>query len=663
MELGGSSRVIVTGGAGFLGSFVVEELRQRGVSDIFVPRSATVDLTRQDHVARYLEETRPTHILHLAAKVGGIGANQLHPGTFFRDNILMGVHIVEEARRLAIPKVVIAGTVCAYPKFAPVPFREDDLWNGYPEETNAAYGVAKKSLLVMAQAYRQEFGTNAVMVFPVNLYGPRDNFDLQTSHVIPAMIRKFSEARARGESDVVLWGDGSPTREFLYVKDAADGIVTAAQSYDDPDPVNLGSGEEIAIRDLASIIARHTGFEGRITWDTGKPNGQPRRKLDVTRAKERMGWSARTTMEQGLDATVAYYRENAKTIGSLETGRERRPMSEKRALITGISGQDGSYLAELLLGKGYVVHGIVRRSSSFNTDRIEHLYRDPHDPNARLFLHYGDLNDSSSLQEIVESVDPTEVYNLGAQSHVRVSFDIPEYTGEITGLGTVRLLEALRRAKSKARFYQASSSELYGSAAPPQDENTPFQPRSPYAAAKAYSYYITKNYREAYSMFAVNGILFNHESPRRGETFVTRKITRAVGRIKHGLQKKLFLGNLDAKRDWGFAGDYVEAMWLMLQVDTPDDYVVATNETHTVREFLELSFQHAGLDWNEHVEIDPRYFRPAEVDVLLGDSSKAQRVLGWKPTVDFRTLVKMMVDADMKLAAADAAMAAHREGK
>jgi GDPmannose 4,6-dehydratase len=338
-------------------------------------------------------------------------------------------------------------------------------------------------------------------------------------------------------------------------------------------------------------------------------------------------------------------------------------MSEKRALITGISGQDGSYLAELLLGKGYVVHGIVRRSSSFNTDRIEHLYRDPHDPNARLFLHYGDLNDSSSLQEIVESVDPTEVYNLGAQSHVRVSFDIPEYTGEITGLGTVRLLEALRRAKSKARFYQASSSELYGSAAPPQDENTPFQPRSPYAAAKAYSYYITKNYREAYSMFAVNGILFNHESPRRGETFVTRKITRAVGRIKHGLQKKLFLGNLDAKRDWGFAGDYVEAMWLMLQVDTPDDYVVATNETHTVREFLELSFQHAGLDWNEHVEIDPRYFRPAEVDVLLGDSSKAQRVLGWKPTVDFRTLVKMMVDADMKLAAADAAMAAHREGK
>jgi GDPmannose 4,6-dehydratase len=330
-------------------------------------------------------------------------------------------------------------------------------------------------------------------------------------------------------------------------------------------------------------------------------------------------------------------------------------MTRKKALLTGITGQDGSYLAELLLAKGYEVHGVIRRSSSFNTGRIDHLYRDPLlAPESRLFLHYGDLNDSSSLQKIIEETHPDEVYNLAAQSHVRVSFDIPEYTAEITALGAIRLLEALRRSDSKARFYQASSSELFGSAPAPQSEATPFQPRSPYAVAKAYAYYITKNYRESYGMFAVNGVLFNHESPRRGETFVTRKITRAAGRIKLGLQKKLFLGNLDAKRDWGFAGDYVEAMWKMLQIDTPDDFVIATGETHTVREFLALAFSTLGLDWTQYVEIDPRYFRPAEVDVLLGDASRARQALGWAPTVTFEGLVRQMVEADLELARAEA---------
>ena len=335
-------------------------------------------------------------------------------------------------------------------------------------------------------------------------------------------------------------------------------------------------------------------------------------------------------------------------------------MSAKKALIIGITGQDGSYLAEFLLGRGYEVHGVVRRSSSFNTGRVDHLYRDPHDPSARLFLHYGDLNDSSSLQKVMEDTGADEIYNLGAQSHVRVSFDIPEYTADVTGLGAVRVLEAMRRAKSAAKFYQASSSELFGSALPPQSELTPFQPRSPYAAAKAYAYYITKNYRESYGTFAVNGILFNHESPRRGETFVTRKITRAVGHIKCGLQKVLYLGNLDAKRDWGFAGDYVEAMWLMLQQEKPDDYVIATNETHSVREFLELAFGHVGLDYQKHVEIDPRYFRPAEVDVLLGDAGKARRELGWSPKVSFRELVQMMVDADLELAVRESRIASAR---
>jgi GDPmannose 4,6-dehydratase len=321
----------------------------------------------------------------------------------------------------------------------------------------------------------------------------------------------------------------------------------------------------------------------------------------------------------------------------------------KKALITGITGQDGSYLAELLLDKGYEVYGVIRRSSSFNTGRIDHLYRDPHEPGVRLKLIYGDLNDSSSLNKIVQKVQPDEIYNLGAQSHVRVSFDIPEFTAEVTGLGTVRLLEAIREVGVKTKFYQASSSELFGKAKEiPQNENTPFHPRSPYAAAKAYAYYITVNYREAYNIFACNGILFNHESPRRGETFVTRKITKAVARIKHGLQDKLYLGNLDAKRDWGYAKDYVEAMWLMLQQDEPDDYVIATGESHSIKEFLEEAFGYVRMDWKGYVRIDPKYMRPVEVDSLLGDSSKARNKLGWKPTITFKKLVKIMVDHDLE---------------
>jgi len=322
----------------------------------------------------------------------------------------------------------------------------------------------------------------------------------------------------------------------------------------------------------------------------------------------------------------------------------------KKALITGITGQDGSYLAELLIGKGYEVHGLIRRASTFNTDRIDHLYRDAHDPEAKLFLHYGDLSVSGQLTDLLHDIRPDEIYNLGAQSHVRVSFDMPEYTGDITGIGTLRLLEAIRKTGINTRFYQASSSEMFGAAPPPQSEATPFQPQSPYAAAKVYAYYIVRNYRDAYKIFASNGILFNHESPRRGETFVTRKITRAAARIKMGLQDKLFLGNLEAKRDWGFAGDYVEAMWLMLQQEGPDDFVIATGETHSVREFVEKVFSSLDLDWQKYVAIDPRYFRPTEVDVLLGDPSKAVTALGWKPKVGFEELIRLMVDADMDAA-------------
>ncbi|HWI69608.1 MAG TPA: GDP-mannose 4,6-dehydratase [Nitrospiraceae bacterium] len=320
----------------------------------------------------------------------------------------------------------------------------------------------------------------------------------------------------------------------------------------------------------------------------------------------------------------------------------------KKALISGITGQDGSYLAEFLLGKGYEVYGIIRRSSSFNTGRIDPIYEDPHVPHRRLHLVYGDLNDASSLNRIIRTIQPDEIYNLGAQSHVRVSFDIPEYTGEITGLGTIRLLEAIRESGLKSKFYQASSSEMFGKVQEvPQRETTPFYPRSPYGAAKVYSYWITVNYREAYDLFACNGILFNHESPRRGETFVTRKITKAAARIKLGVQQDLFLGNLDAKRDWGFAGDYIQAMWMMLQAPKPEDYVIATGETHTVREFLELAFNRLQLDWQKHVKIDSTYHRPTEVDLLIGDASKAKRDLGWEAKVRFEELAHMMVDADL----------------
>ena len=336
-------------------------------------------------------------------------------------------------------------------------------------------------------------------------------------------------------------------------------------------------------------------------------------------------------------------------------------MSEKSALITGITGQDGSYLAELLLRQGYDVNGLVRRSSSINTRRLDHLYEDPHTPDACLRLHYGDLGDANSLRRVLDTVQPVEVYNLAAQSHVRVSFDMPLETADTGALGTLRLLEAVREYQESSgltvRFYQASSSEMFGSVhETPQTETTPFHPRSPYGVAKVFSYWAVVNYREAYGLHGSNGVLFNHESPRRGETFVTRKITQAIGRIKHGLQDKLYLGNLDAKRDWGFAGDYVEAMWLMLQQDTPDDYVISTGETHSVREFLEMAFRHAELDYRDFVEIDPRYYRPAEVDLLLGDSTKARTRLGWKPRVSFEGLVRMMVETDLFNAAREKAL-------
>ncbi len=323
-------------------------------------------------------------------------------------------------------------------------------------------------------------------------------------------------------------------------------------------------------------------------------------------------------------------------------------MNRKKALITGITGQDGSYLAEFLLSKGYEVHGLIRRASTFNTSRIDHLYVDPHEPGARLFLHYGDLSDGTQLANLIYDISPDEIYNLGAQSQVRVSFDTPEYTGDTTGLGTTRLLEAVRRCGKRPKFYQASSSEMFGDSPPPQNENAPFRPRSPYAVAKVYAHYMSVNYRQGYNLFVCNGILFNHESPRRGQTFVTRKITKAIAEIVAGRQQYVYLGNMEAKRDWGYAPEYVEAMWLILQQDKPEDYVIGTGECHSVKEFVEEAFSYAGLSWKEHVRIDPRYYRPIEVELLKADPHKAREKLGWSPKITFEELVRIMVDADMK---------------
>ena len=320
----------------------------------------------------------------------------------------------------------------------------------------------------------------------------------------------------------------------------------------------------------------------------------------------------------------------------------------KRALITGITGQDGSYLTELLLSKGYEIHGLIRRASTFNTSRIDHLYKDPHDADARLFLHYGDMSNSEQLTNLIFDIRPEEIYHLGAQSHVMVSFDMPQYTGDVTGLGTTRILNAIHRTGVKTRFYQASSSEMFGNAPAPQNENTPFEPRSPYAAAKVYAHWMVVMFRQGYDLYACNGILFNHESPRRGETFLTRKVTQAIARIVAGTQSKLYLGNLEASRDWGYAPEYTEAMWLMLQQERPEDYVIGTGEAHSVKEFVESAFAYVDLDWKEYVEVDPRYFRPAEVDALRADTSKAKRVLGWEPRINFNELVQILVDADLQ---------------
>lgn len=697
------ARILVTGHRGLVGSAIMRYLAGLGCRQLLTASREELDLRSPEQVLAWFQRYRPQYVLHVAGTVGGIWANSTRPVDFLQDNLLIQATVLGAAWQTGVEKLLYLGSSCIYPRDCQQPISETSLLTGPLEKTNEWYALAKISGVKACEAYRQQYGCNFISAMPTNLYGPNDNFHPDGSHVIPGLIRRFHDAKLSGEKEVTVWGTGTPRREFLHVDDLAAACWFLMGHYNSPGPINIGSGTEITIRELSEMVRDVVHPNAELVFDATKPDGTPRKLLDVSRLHD-LGWRHRISLRDGIESSYQWFLEhpdscrqgwNSHSVAAAANGNlnstqqspshttaphesrstptrfpkearnSMKPIRNgKKALITGITGQDGSYLAELLLGKGYEVWGMIRRSSSFNTGRIDHIYQDPHDPDLRLHLCYGDLNDASSINRILKSVRPHEIYNLGAQSHVKVSFEIPEYTSEVTGLGTVRLLEAMRDVGSEARFYQASSSELYGKVLEtPQRETTPFHPRSPYAAAKAYAYYLTRNYRESYGMFAVNGILFNHESPRRGETFVTRKITRAVAAIATGRQETLFLGNLDAKRDWGFAGDYVEAMWLMLQADVPDDYVIATGETHSVREFCELAFAEVDLPirWdgtgvdevaigpNDQVlvRVDPRYFRPAEVDLLLGDASKALRELGWKPKVGFEDLVNLMVTHDL----------------
>jgi GDPmannose 4,6-dehydratase len=703
------ARILVTGHRGLVGSAIVRYLTSLGYRQILTATREELDLRSPEHVQDWFELHQPTYVFHVAGTVGGIWANSTRAVDFLHDNILIQATVLRSAWRTGVQKLLYLGSSCIYPRDCEQPIRESSLLTGALEKTNQWYALAKIAGVKACDAYRQQYGCHFISAMPTNLYGPNDNFHPEASHVIPGLIRRFHDAKLANRHVLTVWGTGAPRREFLHVDDLAAACWHVMEYYDDAGPINIGTGIDITIRELAERVRDLVHPTAELEFDTTKPDGTPRKLLDVSRLHA-LGWKHQIELTEGIASAYQWFMHHPDTrrlgeylaplshqqssnfnvpfaprktpeiavVASKFPSQETQsPMAEsrismnslptrngKKALVTGITGQDGSYLVELLLSKGYEVWGMIRRSSSFNTGRIDHLYQDPHVPDLRLHLNYGDLNDASSINRILRDVQPDEIYNLGAQSHVRVSFEIPEYTSEVTGLGVIRILEAMRDVGCKARFYQASSSELYGKVIEtPQTETTPFYPRSPYAAAKAYAFYVARNYRESYGMFAVNGILFNHESPRRGETFVTRKITRAVAAIATGQQDCLFLGNLDAKRDWGFAGDYVEAMWLMLQAAVPDDYVIATGETHSVREFCELAFAEVsipiywegsgvneiGLGLNEQVlvRVDPRYFRPAEVDVLLGDSSKARRQLGWQPKVGFQDLVSRMVTHDL----------------
>ena len=660
-ELSGK-KVFVAGHNGMVGSALVHRLASESCSILTASREE-LDLRQQADVHQWFSDNKPDVVFLAAAKVGGIGANSTYPADFIYDNLMIAINVIHAAHRSGVKRLVFLGSSCIYPKFATQPIKEDELLSGYLEPTNEAYAIAKITGLKIVENYRKQYGLDYISVMPTNLYGAGDTYHLENSHVIPSLLMKFHQAKMTDQPSVVVRGSGNPRREFLSADDCADACVYLAKKYSNDEPINIGVGEDITIGELALIIKETTKYEGNITFDTSKPDGTPRKKLDVTKLRS-VGWEAKTSLEDGIKMA---YDDYVSRFSVAQTIPLAIKLPSKKAMITGVAGQDGAYLAQYLLNIGYIVIGTYRRTSM---DLSRYLWR--HDKlgilqHPNIIFKTCDVSDVSSCFNIFqEHPDLCEVYNLAAQSFVKESFTTQASTLDVDGKGPLNLLQAIRQTNKAIRFYQASTSELFGKVQEiPQSETTPFYPRSPYAAAKQYGHSMTINYRESYDMFACCGILFNHESPIRGEEFVSRKIAKAVAQVKKGTQECVELGDLDAKRDWGFSGDYVKAMHLMLQQSTPQEYVIATGKTYTVRYMVEKAFARVGMTirWEGAkekeqgvdvatgqvvVKINPKFYRPAEVDLLIGNPSKAAHQLGWEAKVSADQLIDMMVDAEME---------------
>lgn len=634
-------KILLTGGSGMVGRNILEHAEAKN-HEIWAPTHQQVDLLDFRAVAEAVDSFKPDMVIHTAGLVGGIQANMNAPFDFMMDNIIMGLNVVKAAKQLGVPKLINLGSTCMYPREAPQPLTEESLFTGPLEPTNEGYAIAKTAVQRACQYASTEKNFQYKTYIPCNLFGRWDHYDSEKSHLLPAIIKKLHLARVNKKWEIEIWGTGTPKREFMDAADLADFIFFSFDKFDQvPDVMNVSTGTDLTISEIYMHAAPHiVGPENYsklyFKYNTSKADGMMRKLSDVTR-QTKLGWKPKTTFEDSIKRAYEFFMEHE------AKGNKLTMAKQKTALITGVTGQDGSYLAEFLLDKGYQVIGMARRNSQPQHPWLKDIYA-----HKNFVSVYGNMQDPASLWRILDQYRPDEIYNLAAQSHVRVSFDTPEETFDVVAMGTMRLLNAARTLVPNARIYQAGSSEQFGfNPARPQNEETAFMPASPYACAKVAAHNICVNYREAYKMFIAVGILHNHESPRRGENFVTRKITMAAAKIKTGTQDKLKLGNLDARRDWGYAKEYVEFMWHMLQHDKPEDFVIATGQSRSVRDFVEAVFTHAGLDWKEYVEFDATQLRPHEVVHLEGDAKKAKRILGWEPKVTFEQLAKFMYEADL----------------
>lgn len=636
-------KIFLTGGTGMVGRNVLEH-PSAGSHEIYAPTRQEVDLENYVAVFEAMERFKPDVVIHTAGLVGGIQANSSAMFDFMQKNILMGLNVVGAAKKLGVERLINLGSTCMYPDKAPQPLKEEYLLTGPLEPTNEGYAIAKTTIQRACQYANKENPKLKYKTYiPCNLFGRWDHFDPEKSHLLPAIIRKIHLASQKNNFNIEIWGNGTPKREFMDAADLADFIFYSLDCFDSvPSVMNVSSGVDFSISDIykqiAKVILSPSDFaKVEFVYDTSRPNGMARKLTDVT-LQTKLGWSPKTSFEDSIHKSYEFFKDSQNKMSATQ---------QKTALITGVTGQDGSYLAEFLLEKGYKVIGMARRNSQPQHAWLAGIYAHPN-----FVPVFGNMQDAASLWQILGKYQPDEIYNLAAQSHVRVSFDTPEETFDVVAMGTLRLLNAARTICPKARIYQAGSSEQFGfNPERPQNESTSFMPASPYACAKVAAHNICVNYREAYKMFISVGILHNHESPRRGENFVTRKITIAAANIALGRQKTLKLGNLEAKRDWGYAKEYVEFMWKMLQADKPDDFVIATGETHSVREFVEAVFARAGLNWQDYVLFDESQVRPHEVVHLEGDASKAKKILGWEAKVKFKELAELMYDNDYLLLA------------